>query len=74
MGRFHGLSHGQTLGQILRQVRSMDSWGIVKGAESIKGLDVGLPEKIFYSPMDHVGLTKVFLYRYTNGALIPVGK
>ncbi len=71
---FMGYLMARTLGQILRQVRSMDSWGIVKGAESVKGLDVGLPEKISYSPMDHVGLTKVFLYRYTNGVLIPVGK
>jgi len=52
----------------------MDSWGIVKGAESIKDLDVGLPEKISYSPTDHVGLTKVFLYRYANGALTLVEK
>ena len=71
---FTGYLMARTLGEILRRVHSMDSWGIVKGAESIKDLDVGLPEKISYSPTDHVGLTKVFLYRYANGALTLVEK
>ena len=69
---FQGYVMARALGEILKRVPSYDPQGIIKGAESIKNLDVGLPEKISYSPNDHVGLTKVFLYRVERGHLVPL--
>ncbi len=69
---FQGYLMARTLGEILKQAPSLDPKGIIKGAESVKGLDVGLPEKISYSPTDHVGLTRVFLYRVKHGELVPL--
>ena len=52
--------------EILRRAKSFDSQGIVKAAESIKNLDIGLPEKISYGPEDHVGFSRIYLYSF-NG-------
>ena len=71
---FQGYIMARTLGEILKRVPSYDPQGIIKGAESIKNLDVGLPEKISYGPGDHVGLTRVFLYKIEGGRLVPLGK
>ena len=59
---FMGYIMGRTLGEVLKRAPSLDPKGIIKGAESVKDLDVGLSEKISYSPTDHVGLSRVFLY------------
>ena len=71
---FQGYIMARTLGEILKRVPSYDPQGILKGAESIKNLDVGLPEKLSFSSRDHVGLTRVFLYRVEKGRLVPLGK
>ncbi len=71
---FHGYIMARALGEILKRVHSYDPQGILKGAESIKNLDVGLREKLSFSSQDHVGLTHVFLYRVEKGRLVPLGK
>ena len=71
---FQGYIMARTLVEILKRASSYDSQGIIKGAETIKNLDVGLPEKISYGPDDHVGLTQVFLYKIEGGQLVPLGK
>ncbi len=51
---------------ILRRANSFTSQGIVKAAESVKDLDIGLPEKISYGPEDHVGFSRIYLYAFTG--------
>ncbi len=46
----------------LKRGRSFTPQGLIQGLESIRDLDLGLPEKISYSSTDHVGLEKVYLY------------
>ncbi len=45
---------------------------LIRRVETIKDLDIGLPERISYGPRDHVGMTRIFIYRWSSGRLTPV--
>ncbi len=68
-----GYFMGRTLLEILYRVGNWeDTNELIKLVETIKDMDVGLPEHISYGPNDHVGLTKAFIYRWKDGKKIPV--
>ncbi len=49
-----GYAAARVFAEIFGRVGSFTSRGIAKAAESVRGPDMGLPEKIFYTPGDHV--------------------
>jgi len=66
---FMGYFLASTLSKIVARVDNPTPENIIKTAESIKNLDVGLSEKISYSKDDHIGLTQVYIYQWKNGSL-----
>ena len=73
LAEFGGYMLGRTLVLILRRAGEWrNAEDLMRKVESIKNLDVGLPERISYSKNDHVGLTRVFIYRVRGGSLVPV--
>ncbi len=69
---FVGYVLAHSLVELLRHVSSFEPTQLVKELESVKNLDVGLPEKLSYGPGDHVGLSKIYFYKLVNGSLVPL--
>ncbi len=46
--------------------------GLIRAIESIKGLELGIGEKVYFSPKDHQGLDTVYITQIKNGQIIPV--
>ena len=70
---FEGYVLASSLVKVLQRVGSWkNTMDLKRKVENIRDLDIGLPEKISYSPKDHTGLTKIFIYQYKNGNLYPV--
>ncbi len=69
---FVGYVLAHSLVELLRHVSSFEPTRLVKELESVKNLDVGLPEKLSYGPGDHVGLSKIYFYKLVDGSLVPL--
>ena len=70
---FGGYVLGSTLVKVLSLVGSWrDANDLITRVERIRDLDIGLHQKISYSPTDHIGLTKVFIYRVEGEKFVRV--
>ncbi len=64
---YYGYFLARTLVQVLRKVGDFkSSEDLKKKIENIKRLDVGLSEYIDYSPKDHKGLQKIYIYKWVG--------
>ncbi len=66
---FMGYFLASTFSKIMAKVKNPTPEEIIKTAESIKNLDVGLSEKVSYSENDHIGLSDIYVYEWKNGSL-----
>ncbi len=66
---FMGYFLASTFTKIISKVKNPTPEEIIRVAESIKNLDVGLSEKISYSKEDHIGLNDIYIYQWKNGTL-----
>jgi len=71
---FAGYVAAKVLVEVLSRVGEFNSPKELKNKiESVGPVDVGLPEVIHYTPTNHMGFTKVYIYRVTpDGGFTPV--
>ena len=63
-----GYLAAKTLVQVLKNAgRDLSRKSVVKAADNLKDFDLGILEKISFSPNDHQGMEKVYLTQIKNG-------
>ncbi|MDW7972874.1 MAG: ABC transporter substrate-binding protein, partial [Thermodesulfovibrio sp.] len=70
---FEGFLNAKVIVEVLKRLgKKPERKNIKKTVESIKNLDIGIDEKISFSPTKHQALNKVYYTTYKNGKFVPI--
>jgi len=70
---FEGFLNAKLLIEILKRMgNALDKTKIKDVVESIKDLDIGIDERVSFSPSKHQGIDKVYFTTYKKGRFVPI--